>query len=144
MASGEQYVDKLSEEFNRKRGLFDDDLAFIREVKSQETPASGMDPDTELQTLHKRFSNWKKEFKVSQSLILTSHMLICVNLAGIAKSAAATSRWTGAVFHAGCRHDVYASLLASTRCYSWYRHFPSITRWLSTRFASCCYCRLDC
>lgn len=69
-------MDKLSEEFNRKRGLFDDDLAFIREVKSQETPASGMDPDTELQTLHKRFSNWKKEFKVSQPLSLTSYGLI--------------------------------------------------------------------
>lgn len=64
VASGEQYVDKLSEEFTRKRNLFDDDLAFIKEVKAQETPASGMDPDTELQTLHKRFSNWKKEFKV--------------------------------------------------------------------------------
>ena len=64
VASGEQYVGKLSEEFNRKRTLFDDDLAFIREVKSSETPAVGMDPDTELATLHKRFSNWKKEFKV--------------------------------------------------------------------------------
>lgn len=55
----------MQEEFERKRGLFDDDLAFIREVKEQETAAAGMDPDTELQTLHKRFSNWKHEFKVS-------------------------------------------------------------------------------
>ena len=55
----------VQEEFERKRGLFDDDLAFIREVKEQETAAAGMDPDTELQTLHKRFSNWKHEFKVS-------------------------------------------------------------------------------
>ncbi|KAL3154153.1 hypothetical protein ABBQ32_013677 [Trebouxia sp. C0010 RCD-2024] len=63
VASGARYVNKLSEEFERKRGLFDDDLAFIREVKEQETAAAGMDPDTELQTLHKRFSNWKHEFK---------------------------------------------------------------------------------
>lgn len=55
----------VQEEFERKRGLFDDDLAFIREVKEQEIAAAGMDPDTELQTLHKRFSNWKHEFKVS-------------------------------------------------------------------------------
>lgn len=70
VASGEQYIDKLSEEFNRKRNLFDDDLSFIKEVKAQETPASGMDPDTELQTLHKRFSNWKKEFKVSHATMV--------------------------------------------------------------------------
>ncbi|DBA67096.1 TPA: hypothetical protein ACH3X2_001422 [Trebouxia sp. C0005] len=63
VASGARYVNKLSEEFNRKRGLFDDDVAFIREVKEQETAAAGMDPDTELQTLHKRFTNWKHEFK---------------------------------------------------------------------------------
>ena len=67
-------MDKLSEEFNRKRGLFDDDLAFIKEVKAQETPASGMDPDTELQTLHKRFSNWKKEFKVGHFALVPCYL----------------------------------------------------------------------
>ena len=63
----------VQEEFERKRGLFDDDLAFIREVKEQETAAAGMDPDTELQTLHKRFSNWKHEFKVSCKAVCLSH-----------------------------------------------------------------------
>ena len=62
----------LQEEFNRKRGLFDDDLAFIREVKELETAAAGMDPDTELQTLHKRFSNWKHEFKVTHCLHMST------------------------------------------------------------------------
>ena len=62
----------MQEEFERMRGLFDDDLAFIREVKEQETAAAGMDPDTELQTLHKRFSNWKHEFKVGCPLRLIS------------------------------------------------------------------------
>ena len=67
----------LQEEFNRKRGLFVDDLAFIREVKEQETAAAGMDPDTELQTLHKRFSNWKHEFKVTQCLHMTTRHGLC-------------------------------------------------------------------
>lgn len=67
----------VQEEFNRKRGLFDDDLAFIREVKEQETAAAGMDPDTELQTLHKRFSNWKHEFKVTCLPLYVSSHVIC-------------------------------------------------------------------
>ena len=42
-------------------------------MKEQETAAAGMDPDTELQTLHKRFSNWKHEFKVSLSKLHYSY-----------------------------------------------------------------------
>lgn len=73
-----QWGGTMQEEFERKRGLFDDDLAFIREVKEQETAAAGMDPDTELQTLHKRFSNWKHEFKVSLYALSCNYQPLCL------------------------------------------------------------------
>lgn len=63
-----QHLERLSTDFQRQRMHFNDDLAFIREVQSQQTLAAGMNPTIELQALHKRFRNWKSQFKVCQQL----------------------------------------------------------------------------
>lgn len=55
---------KLQGEFQQHMGAFDDDLAFIHEVQTHQTLAAGMNPNVELQVLHKRFNNWKFDFKV--------------------------------------------------------------------------------
>ena len=62
---GSQFVDKLQSEFKQYMAAFDDDLSFIQEVQTHRTLAAGMNPNVELQTLHKRFNNWKFDFKVS-------------------------------------------------------------------------------
>ena len=61
---GAQFVEKLQGEFRQHMAAFDDDLAFIQEVQTCRTLAAGMNPNVELQTLHKRFNNWKFDFKV--------------------------------------------------------------------------------
>ena len=60
-----QHVDWLRTDFRKQQSAFLDDLAFIREVQSQQTLAAGMNPSLELQALHKRFRNWKSQFKVT-------------------------------------------------------------------------------
>ena len=64
-AAGAKYVDVLAKEMNRKQHLYNDDLAFIREVKQGVVAAPGMNPDQELKTLRLRFDAFKKDFKVS-------------------------------------------------------------------------------
>lgn len=64
-AAGAKYVDVLASELNRKQHLYNDDLAFIREVKQGIVAAPGMNPDQELKTLRMRFDAFKKDFKVS-------------------------------------------------------------------------------
>lgn len=59
-----QFVSQLQGEFQQHMGAFDDDLAFIHEVESHQTLAAGMNPNVELQVLHKRFNSWKFDFKV--------------------------------------------------------------------------------
>lgn len=59
-----QFVSQLQGEFHEHMGAFDDDLAFIHEVESHQTLAAGMNPNVELQVLHKRFNSWKFDFKV--------------------------------------------------------------------------------
>ena len=58
-------MDVLASELNRKQHLYNDDLAFITEVKQGVVAAPGMHPDQELKTLRLRFDAFKKEFKVS-------------------------------------------------------------------------------
>ena len=62
--AGAQFVTQLQGEFQQHMGAFDDDLAFIHEVQTHQTLAAGMNPNVELQVLHKRFNNWKFDFKV--------------------------------------------------------------------------------
>jgi len=69
---GSQFVEKLQGELQQHQEAFNDDLAFIQEVHSHRTLAAGMNPNMELQTLHKRFNNWKFDFKVGP--MLTSSM----------------------------------------------------------------------
>ncbi len=61
---GSQFVAKLQGELQQHQEAFNDDLAFIQEVQTRRTLAAGMNPDLELQSLHKRFNNWKFDFKV--------------------------------------------------------------------------------
>ena len=67
---GSQFVDKLQNEFKQFMAAFDDDLSFIQEVQTHRTLAAGMNPNVELRTLHKRFNNWKFDFKVSVTCII--------------------------------------------------------------------------
>ena len=60
-----QQVDWLRTDFRKQQNAFLDDLAFIREVQLQQNLAAGMNPSLELQALHKRFRNWKSQFKVT-------------------------------------------------------------------------------
>ena len=62
--AGAQFVSQLHGEFQQHVGAFDDDLAFIHEVQTHQTLAAGMNPNVELQVLHKRFNSWKFDFKV--------------------------------------------------------------------------------
>jgi len=66
-ASG-RYGQALSFELERKASLFEDDAAFLVEVHQGRSQAPGMDPQLELQTLKLRFSDFKREFKVSNSV----------------------------------------------------------------------------
>lgn len=50
-------------------GALDDDLAFIHEVQTHQTLAAGMNPNVELQVLHKRFNSWKFDFKVRSQML---------------------------------------------------------------------------
>lgn len=61
---GAQFVAKLQGELQQHQEAFNDDLAFIQEVQTRRTLAAGMNPNLELQSLHKRFNNWKFDFKV--------------------------------------------------------------------------------
>ncbi len=61
---GSQFVAKLQGELQQHQEAFNDDLAFIQEVQTRQTLAAGMNPNLELQSLHKRFNNWKFDFKV--------------------------------------------------------------------------------
>ena len=61
---GSQFVAKLQGELQQHQEAFNDDLAFIQEVQTRRTLAAGMNPNLELQSLHKRFNNWKFDFKV--------------------------------------------------------------------------------
>jgi len=61
---GSQFVAKLQGELQQHQEGFNDDLAFIQEVQTRQTLAAGMNPNLELQSLHKRFNNWKFDFKV--------------------------------------------------------------------------------
>ncbi len=61
---GSQFVAKLQGELQQHQEAFNDDLAFIQEVQTRRTLAAGMNPNMELQSLHKRFNNWKFDFKV--------------------------------------------------------------------------------
>ena len=61
---GSQFVAKLQGELQQHQEAFNDDLAFIQEVQTHQTLAAGMNPNLELQSLHKRFNNWKFDFKV--------------------------------------------------------------------------------
>ena len=56
---------------------FDDDLAFIREVHAHQTLAAGMNPNLELQVLHKRFNSWKFDFKVGGTNMLSTALKPC-------------------------------------------------------------------
>jgi hypothetical protein len=62
-----EYVHGLVTEFERKSRLFEDDAAFIAEVRSGRSVAPGMDPESELRTLKQRFDNFRKDFKVRQT-----------------------------------------------------------------------------
>ncbi len=61
---GSQFVAKLQGELQQHQEAFNDDLVFIQEVQTRRTLAAGMNPNLELQSLHKRFNNWKFDFKV--------------------------------------------------------------------------------
>ena len=63
--AGSEHVDWLRTDFHRQQNAFLDDLAFIQEVQSQQSLAAGMNPSLQLQALHKRFRNWKSQFKVT-------------------------------------------------------------------------------
>ncbi len=54
----------MKEEFDRKKALFEDDAAFIQEVREGHSQAMGMDPDQELRILKLRFTAFKRDFKV--------------------------------------------------------------------------------
>lgn len=62
--AGAQLVARLQGELQQHQEAFNDDLAFIQEVQSHQILAAGMNPNLELQSLHKRFHNWKFDFKV--------------------------------------------------------------------------------
>ena len=61
---GSQLVAKLQGELRQHQETLNDDLAFIQEVQTHQTLAAGMNPSMELQSLHRRFNNWKFDFKV--------------------------------------------------------------------------------
>ncbi|KAL0022610.1 hypothetical protein WJX77_009755 [Trebouxia sp. C0004] len=61
---GSQFVAILQGELQQHQEAFNDDLAFIQEVQTRQTLAAGMHPNQELLSLHKRFNNWKFDFKV--------------------------------------------------------------------------------
>ena len=63
-AAAQSYVDALSNELGRKAALFEDDAAFVVEVREGRSPAPGMDPTNELRTLKARFAVFKRDFKV--------------------------------------------------------------------------------
>ena len=63
-AAARKYLSALSHELERKQALFEDDAAFVVEVKEGRSLAAGMDPDTELRTLKMRFVTFKRDFKV--------------------------------------------------------------------------------
>lgn len=71
--AGVEFVSQLQGEFQQHMGAFDDDLAFIREVQTHQTLATGMNPNVELQVLHKRFNNWKFDFKVRFQMLTIKH-----------------------------------------------------------------------
>ena len=58
----------MKEEFDRKKALFEDDAAFIQEVREGRSQAVGMDPDQELRILKLRFTAFKRDFKVMSTL----------------------------------------------------------------------------
>lgn len=58
-------MSSLAAEFQRKSHLFEDDAAFISEVRRGESQAPGMNPDAELRLLKVRFHNFQKDFKVA-------------------------------------------------------------------------------
>ena len=62
-------MSQLQGEFQQHMGAFDDDVAFIHEVQTHQTLAAGMNPNVELQVLHKRFNNWKFDFKVRSQML---------------------------------------------------------------------------
>eukprot|EP00887_Chlorella_sp_A99_P006772 scaffold2.g6772.t1 len=62
-SEGMYAVSVLYHEFEKKHGLFDDDCAFIGEVRLGVSDAPGMDPDVELRRLVTRYQAWKAEFK---------------------------------------------------------------------------------
>ena len=63
-AAARKYLSALSHELERKQALFEDDAAFVVEVKEGRSLAAAMDPDTELRTLKMRFLTFKRDFKV--------------------------------------------------------------------------------
>ena len=63
-ASGREFAIRMKEEFDRKQALFEDDAAFIQEVREGHSQAAGMDPDQELRILKLRFTAFKRDFKV--------------------------------------------------------------------------------
>uniref|UniRef100_A0A061S4R7 Myosin-1-like isoform x1 n=1 Tax=Tetraselmis sp. GSL018 TaxID=582737 RepID=A0A061S4R7_9CHLO len=56
-------VSRIQEEFEMRSQVYDDDVAFIREVKLGESEAPDMDPVYELRNLVSRFTAWKHDFK---------------------------------------------------------------------------------
>ena len=68
---------KLQGELQQHQETLNDDLAFIQEVQTHQTLAAGMNPSMELQSLHRRFNNWKFDFKVrayTEKLAIMSQM----------------------------------------------------------------------
>ncbi|XP_008800396.2 myosin-1-like [Phoenix dactylifera] len=56
-------VSNLVKEFEQQTQVFEDDAAFLVEVKSRQS-GSSINPDEELQKLKGRFGTWKKDYKV--------------------------------------------------------------------------------
>ncbi|KAJ3680383.1 hypothetical protein LUZ60_016661 [Juncus effusus] len=63
MNAGLSIVDRLTEEFDQRSQVFQDDVKFLVEVKSGKVDA-GLSPERELRRLKQNFESWKKDFGV--------------------------------------------------------------------------------
>ena len=77
-ASGREFAVRMKEEFDRKKALFEDDAAFIQEVREGHSQAVGMDPDQELRILKLRFTAFKRDFKASHLPRLMDDLILVV------------------------------------------------------------------
>jgi hypothetical protein len=76
-AAASAAVSSLAADFVGKAPLFEDDADFIAEVARGASFAPGMDPQTELDLLRKKYDVWNKAFKErlrhAQSALRTAH-----------------------------------------------------------------------